>query len=742
MAKRIIIAFNSQPVEGLGFSYNIFIDGVKMVFDSGFTNLNTSYVTNNTPSVEPLYLEIQDTLNETINFTLSILKGYWTADNVTYKRVNDTIEMLISGELITVSTEGVNPSITSTVIDVPESENIGLRYFFQYTGVQGDVFLCQIYKKNYVGVSTEIHGTANIDKGSVKDHLDSIRGTGLSLELEASLDVTLEDLYTENEQDFTIKFYRNNKIAFRGFLKPDGVFQSFVRDIWIISLDCVDGLGALSNLSFVKPTGLRFIGKMKASDIVYFCLKRTGIALPINVSINTLYEGLTPTTNLDILTKIKMNADRFFKNDNETLMSCEEVLKSVLDVFCAVITQENGEWYIYKPNEIYFEPYVLFRRYDINNMYAGNVTINTNKVLGSQIDNFYPHHCSGNQKIEIKGGISAFRLGYKYGFVSGLLVNPSLTHDASLNYQGWTVIDGFNLVNDPLKDSGFVIKNSTFGVTSNMVKSDPLATITEDLLILKMSFDVRGGDGNPASRFVKFRIQQGIYYLKYSPKNSGSSFDDAAQLASWTTNASDTYTINISNSGSFEIALPKMLADGNLTIAIIQTYPSLGLTTISSLDIVPNTGNKAEQGEFHTVSRKTKVSSIIKENKTVYNGDNAGIIYLGAIFKEDGITTTEKWFRKTKIESFPLLRIAAEEEIRIAQKPLKVFRGSAFGFIPYLSLIDVNEVGKFMPIEYSYDTARNITNLKLLELYSPEISDILYKFAYDYGNTVKPTITG
>lgn len=745
MAKRIILTFNSQPEEAVGFTHNIYIDiyidGIPMIFDSGLSSLIINYVTFGTPTVLPSYLALQSTLSQTIDFTLSVLNANWAADNVTYKRVDDTIEMLVFSDFVTASVATITPNITSSVIDVTESENIGLRYYFQYTGIQGDTFLCQIYKKNYLDAATEIHGTANIDKGSVKDHLDSIRGTGLSLELEASLLVTLEDLYTENEQDFTIKFYRNNKIAFRGFLKPDGVYQSFVRDIWILSLDCVDGLGALSNLSFVKNTGFRFIGKMKASDIVYYCLKRTGISMPVNVSINTFYEGLTPTDNLDILTKIKMNADRFYKTDNETLMSCEEVLKSVLDVFCAVITQENGEWYIYKPNEIYFEPHVLFRRYDINNVYIGNVTINTNKVLGSQIDNFYPHHCNGDQKIEIKGGISAFRLGYKYGFVSGLLPNPSLTHDTSLNYEGWTVIDGFNLVNDPLKTSGFVIKNSTFGITSNMLKSDPLAVIENDLLVLKASYVVTDGSGNNASRFIKFRIQQGIYYLKYSPKNSGSSFDDAAQLATWTTNSSDTYTINVNNTGSFEIALPKILADGNLTIAIIQAYPTFGLTTINSLDLTPNVGAKAEQGEFHTVSRKEKVSSIVKENKTVYNGDNAGIVYLGAIFKEDGLTTTQNWFRKAKIESFPLLRIAAEEELRIGQKPLKLFRGSVFGFIPYLSLIDVNGVGKFMPVDYSYDTARNITSLKLLELFSPEITDILYKFAYDYGNTVKPTIT-
>src|SRR3989304_3336356 len=744
MAKKIVISFAGQPTIGDGFIYSILIDSINLVYTNSQTVLNIDY---GVADLSVNVVELKPTLSETIDKTLAFLISNWVSPIVSYKRVLDTIEVLINSNNSIVSTGETDANITLLVSDVSDEELLGLRYFFQYTNVVNDIFLCEIYKKNYTGISAEIHGKATLEKGSVTDHLDSIRGTGLSLELEASTDVTLEDLYTQNEQDFIVKFYKNSKVLFRGFLKPDGVFQSFVRDVWIISLDCVDGLGALSNLSFVQETGFRFIGKMKASDIVYYCLKRTGISMPINTSINTLYDGLVAYDNLDILTKIQLNADRFFKNDgqttdNSTLMSCEEVLKSVLDIFCACITQENGEWYIFKPNEIYANPYVLFRRYDVNNAYIGNVTINTNISIGSQIDNYYPHHCNGNQKIEIKGSISAFRLGYKYGFVSGLLPNPSLIHDGNLNYQGWTVEDAFNLINDPLRLNAFTIRNSTFGNTTNIVKSDVIVVAIEDFLKLKISFAVTGGNGEPAGRFIRMRIQQGIYYLKYTPANSSTPIDDAVN-AVWTTNVNDTYTLWLNSTGSIEIQIPTFLSNGNLTLAIMTTYPEFGRTVISSIDLIPNTGEKPEIGEFHTVSRVEKVSSIVKENKSVANGDNAGIIFLGAIFKENELDTTSTWSRKGSFESYPLLRIAAEEELRIGQKPLKKFTGSIFGYLPYLSFIEINNIsGKFLPIEYSYDTKSNIVNFKLLELYSAEIPDIMYKFTFDYGNTVKPTIIG
>jgi len=176
---------------------------------------------------------------------------------------------------------------------------------------------------------------------------------------------------------------------------------------------------------------------------------------------------------------------------------------------------------------------------------------------------------------------------------------------------------------------------------------------------------------------------------------------------------------------------------------LLQNPINATMAEVSNLDLINTFAGDSVIGEFHTVSRTKKVSSIVKENKSVSNGDNAGIVYLGAIFKEDGITPTQTWSRVGSFENYPLLRIAAEEELRIAQKPLKVFKGSAFGFMPYFSYIDINNIeGKFFPIEYSYDTKNNITDFKLLELYSAEIPDILYKFTYDYGNTVKPTIVG
>lgn len=737
MGKKIIIAFDSNPVPGVAWDYTIQIDGIDLVYPNGLTNLTFEYEP--FEGTDPDKVNIRGNTSLTINDTLAFLVANYSTDSITYARVNDTIEVRVNTDLFTVVyINAENPSISITTEDVSSITTVNLKYFFEYKNIVGDTYFCEIFKKDYIGPSTEIHGTVILEKASSNTHLDPIRGGGATLELEANTDLTLEDLYSDSEQDFTVKIYKNNKIAFQGYLNPDGVFQDYVSDGWIITLDCVDGLGAIENLSFVQDNGLHFTGKMLAIDIVRQCLRRSGVSLPINVRIDLTYEGLNPSD--EILREVYFDTNRYVRTDNDTIMSCGEVLKSILDVFKACVTQWDGEWYIYKPNDIFTQPIVEFHRYDINNNPLFNKTVNLNKLLGSQIDNFYPHHCTGNQRIEIKGGIGGFRLGYKYGFVAGLLDNPELAKNGNtLDYDGWVVNDPYFLLNDPLKSNGFYFKNNFDLIgTAPTVTSLPITVAEGDQISIKMDFNVTSNFG---SSYIKMRIKNDDNYLNYFAEDPLAPFDDLVN-ANWTTDSSDTVIFYLHGKiGSVTFPLPKIVSDGNLEVSILlfQNSGTNSTTLISFLDVIPTQSSNTIEGEFHTVERVNRVSTIVKENQTVYNGDNAGVVYIGAIYNNI-LEPTQLWSRFTSADKFPILRIAAEEELRIAQRPMKVFSGDFYGYIPYLSLITINNIGKFMPIEWSYNTKTNITTCKSLELFVAELTDIVYSYTIDYGNVVKPTI--
>lgn len=589
-----------------------------------------------------------------------------------------------------------------------------------------------IYEKDYVGASTEINGRISFDKGSVKDILEPIRGTGLSLQLQADSNLTFDEFSEADEKTYTVAVTKNGSVFFQGFLKPDGITQSFVQDLWIVNLDFVDGLGVLKDLAFVNSAGNNFVGKLSMFEIIQGCLARTGLTMTINSSVKLKYLGYT---GANILNDTYLNADRFFKIDAQasqggTTMTCEEVLNSVLNIISACITQQDGAWWIYRPNE--FEDNVVFLNHSTFRTFTKNLSI----TVGSQIDNFYPHHCNGNQQIETKGAISAYRINYKYGFKSGIFDNGSLQHDDFLNYPNWTVNPPYfsKLINDPLSGIGMKI------ITNEEPSYYLLATSNEIPVLVGANFNfVITHRANGNATFV-YAVRIGIYYFgnigfdtwgwSTTPNYYGLSY-----IPSLGTDVNEIQTSPIPVSGDIyiEIYVPEVMTGG------VFDPNDATICEVVNINLVP-LNSDAKIGEFHTITRNISPSSITKENQEVFNGDSSNLL-IGSIYKQDKSTLTTLWTRIDWVEEKRILQISGEDDMRISQKPQKVFIGDFYGYVPYLSIVSINNlIGKFMFIEHSYDTDTNITKGKLKQFYTNEVGDLEYSLTYDYGNTVKPSI--
>jgi hypothetical protein len=731
MAKKIIISFASNLTVGQTLGYNIKVNNQNIaynllgnnVFNIGFSN-NNSIASN---------VKIRSTADETLNELFLVLNTYWGANGITYSLVGNTIEVKVFSENATIESV-INPvSIIVSIVEIVINSEPTLFYFMEYSDPLNVPYRVNIYKKNNNLAPRLIHGYATLEAGSVKDNLDPIRGSGLTLNLEATLELNLEDLYSEDENEFTVQFYRNNQLLFNGFIKPDGVFQSFVNDRWVISLDCVDGLGILKDLAFVKPNGLQFIGKQSALEIIYNCLIRTNISMDLNTSVNIYYEGLSPSTILDPLTEIYLSVSRFVKTDKETIMNCQEVLISILTLFKASITQLNGEWYIYRSNELSVNPIVQFRKYSKkNNLFIGVNSRDLRKNLGSHINGKYPHHANSNQQIEIKGSVSAFRVNYKYGFEKGLFLNSDLRYTGNtkqnINYLNFIEGDLTKVVVDSSVNNGlrFLLFPSN---NDNLVvlTSENIPFLINENLKFQYSFTISGD----TQGYLRFKVRIGNLFLNFNGE--------------WVTvDNQDTMLTTSSNFGF--IQSQPLPVSGNLFFEVYspRNYFFTGPSTmiISSLDIINTTNtNNGAQGEFHTVQRQNRPSSIAKETEEIFNGDSPSIIYEGAIFKADKITPTSKWFRKSKVESKPILQILGEDVLRMSQKPAKVFSGDVYGYIPYLSVVNIDSLeGSFMAIEHSFDSKANITKCKFLQIMHDELTDLNYKLTFDYGNVNKVTI--
>ena len=626
---------------------------------------------------------------------------------------------------------------------------MALKYWFEFTDVKTIVHRVEISDATFVGDSTQIYGSCSLEYSETKDTLEPVRGSGLQIDLEADSSLTFYDLYSEEERTFSVVYTRATEILFNGWLSPEGIYESLVSDKWVISLDCTDGLGFLKNLSYVEDaTGLPFLGKQSLLEIIVNCLKRTKTPQNILTSIDIYYDGLSQTLNP--LDNVHFNADRFIKDDNNTtIMDCEEVLKSVLEPFGAVLTAYKGEWLIYKPNLLVDSTSETFFAYDSLGVALGTPsrTIDFAFALGSQIDAYYPHHANGNQQKTIKSSIGAYRINYKYGLVKSFFNNLYLRSDTTpplLYIEEWT-IDDINSVEFPANDLGLRFDIIPSSSTSTLVlTSDSFNFEQGNMLEFNASF-VHYGNYNfsTAARvdqvLFKIILTDGVdtYYLN----------NDGEWLSSSAFVSGDIKKTQI----DFRLTSNSMPIDGSVKIEIwrpktlFSVFGSVDEVLLSKCGFSP-AGQELDdiKGENHTFQRTLKPSSKIKDIKTVFNGDNESDTYVGAIYKADEINTTELWTRFGAAETKPLLQIMGEERMKMYSKPLQVYKGDVYGYFNYLSLVTINGLtGKFMPTTYSYDALSNITSLELTEVLNSDIlSDVEYELTFDYGNVVEPTIKG
>ena len=738
MAKKIIIDFSAQPIiDVVGFSYDITVNDLVLYYTNGLNGVRIDFIANGTTPDEDYQLAIGISLDETLQILLSYLRENYINDLISYSLVNNTIEVLIQADAVVTIGEDLNENITITTQDV-EPSGSNLKYYLYF-----DDYTLNIYKSNFQGTASEIYGTFTLKKSSVDTILTPIRGTALELSLEANQTLTFDEFLLEDEFTYKTELLKNSQIIFEGYIKPDGCQQSYVNDAWYVNIESNDILGALKDLSFVQTNGLRFTGKMSVYDVIKGCLDRTRLSLTINTSTEVTYVDYAGT---NILKDIYVNADRFIKDQNDiVIMDCNEVLTSILNLFSAVITQQDANWWIYRPNDLQLNGYTTFINQDTDTTFTKNL----NAVLGSQINNFYPHHCDGNQQIEVKGAISAYRLNYQYGFLEGLVLNPNLNHDEDLVFEDWTVNPDLPIIEDGLTVLGIINDGSTSGLKIGaqvydgiyeVITSTPVPFTQDEIL----SFRLKLSSKNVRQVFL-FQISTSDgYYLNNNNEWTTTNYKRNFVFGEYKT--SELFL-------NYELVLPPLIADCDVTITIygpkplIYTPPLIQRTGISNFTYVQLLNNEIAKsgivGEFHTVTRSQPPSSITKENQKVFNGDGISSL-IGSIYKEDLIELTTDWTRKDKFENLPLLGISAMDDLRIQSNPIKVFSGSIFGQIPYMSVITIDNItGLFMPIEYDYDYKTNKSQVKLLEFYNTDIADIQYTVSPDYGNnTIKPTIKG
>lgn len=173
--------------------------------------------------------------------------------------------------------------------------------------------------------------------------------------------------------------------------------------------------------------------------------------------------------------------------------------------------------------------------------------------------------------------------------------------------------------------------------------------------------------------------------------------------------------------------------------------PSVDFSLLSTNFVIRQSDSQTNniEGEIHTFERTVNPSSRIPKTKQVITGDSDLDIYEGTLYKADGITPTETWYRKGITEAEPILDIMGAETMRMNANTMRIFSGDVFGYFNYLSAITIDgRAGKFGVTKYSYDTYANVISMTIKQMFSAELTDLELQIQLDYGNVVEPTIKG
>lgn len=640
--------------------------------------------------------------------------------------------------------------------ECPDNPDSG-QVLFNIVNVAGAVeHYITIDVPDYEGPSTRVGGKAILNYSETDNVLECIRGNALTIELEADVNLTFSDLWSEDEKTVRVNYFRGELPVplFAGFLSPEGFYENWVSTHWMITFDCVDGLGYLKNLSYVDDNGFSITGYKTQIETLVIALKRTGFEHKIATGIDIRYIELD--SSLDPLANTYVNSARYIKDDGETIMDCEAVIRDILEPYGAVLTYWFGFWTIYKPNQLYLSQSTQFYSYKPTGILEGKIDItDLNLSIYSDFYNPLPNenslspvliHCNDNQRITNVSSLGAYRVSYTYGVVAGFDENNNLITYDGLTVPKWTIVDNTNLELAEIGEGGIYLttdRNIPNGPSLDVeqFKSDgitlPSGTVAD--IKVKISTDKVGFTYFAYKMQVKLTTSSTTYYL-LGVDNS------------WTTTPVFVVKSITTKANTIELFMAELPADGVLTIHVWspenrdenQASSEVKIKTESIIVTIPvNEGQNAPIGEFHTVQRKSKPSSKISIVKEVSTGDNDTDLYLGTTLQSDQVTPTEHWTRKGMNEAKPLLQIMGEENLRMSANTARIFSGSVYGFFPYLSVISIDGLdGLFMPIKYSYDTVENIITGEYKQIFGDELGDdIEYLKTYNNdGNVVTPTI--
>lgn len=123
----------------------------------------------------------------------------------------------------------------------------------EFTGISGEGYLIEIYKKGYSGNFKNIKGGANpvIHSYSTDDPYSPVKGSSLKVSLIGEGNLSISEFAGASDTDFMVKFYWNDQLRFIGYQVLEDFSDEAVDFNHELVLAFTDNLGILKDVSLL-----------------------------------------------------------------------------------------------------------------------------------------------------------------------------------------------------------------------------------------------------------------------------------------------------------------------------------------------------------------------------------------------------------------------------------------------------------------------------------------------------------
>ena len=658
----------------------------------------------------------------------------------------------------------------------------------KFTDPEGVFYEIKISDPNYTSTFVrEVQGTAVLEYPKVNT-MDMLRGSVLKMQLEASVDIQYYSfLYnTVGDAQLGVELFRDNLIFWKGFIKPDGIVESFVNDYWIINVQAIDGLGYLENIKFKDANGDLYQGGVKELDLLARCLQITGQTFDFRLYDFDLYFTVlgktAPTLSQRAIINTYSNTNRFFKeDDSSSVFTAKEVLESLLKKYGAYVTQQNGVWHIVRIASYFNESSTInYDSYNSDGTIIGSFVESKQIILGSQINGFYPHHASANQQKNYNVALTAYKVYYQYGFVKSIIANRKVRFNDELgNIDDWVITNGresffrYEFEND---DPNFYPSGYYLGRMTSIIDQMWLALKTNPTIpnIVKSGSNLSIEIKNKTKWL--YRIEQFVnivligddgirYYLRADQDNNVAAWGEDIQAIRVfeyvTPNSSSVFK---TENSVFTVESDICPVDGEIEVEFFlpRVFPTGGefeYTIVQEVNITESVPENIK-GESWTGIRgnnRPETRTAVVDTLNVFTGDNSNQAYIGGIEDVNGENTIG-WSKKLPdgtidiSKQFPVLDWLTRDRLRISSGNSLLFTGGVYGYLPYLGVLTIDNIGfqtepitpyYFMVVGYSYNLANNIISGQFERIFQADIyDDTIVYYNLEGQNIIRPAIEG